>query len=173
MKEVNSDISRRNFISAGTSAATALFLYQQTCSARAIFPSGDYVDMHTHIGQTWNTTEPLRAEELLRWMDAHRIAQAIVLPLMSPESSSYIITTDFVLEQTRPYRDRLIPFCSIDPRTSYSGGLKGLVAMLKKYVDAGAKGFGEHKPGLAFDDKRSMVIYEACAELKLPLLFHI
>ena len=33
--------------------------------------------------------------------------------------------------------------------------------------------FGEHKPGLAFDDKRSMLIYEACAELKLPLLFHI
>jgi predicted TIM-barrel fold metal-dependent hydrolase len=129
--------------------------------------------MHTHLGQTWNTTEPLTAEVLLRWMDAHRIAQAVVLPLMSPESSSYILTADFVLEQTRPYRDRLIPFCSIDPRTSYSGGIKGLVAMLKKYVDAGAKGFGEHKPGVAFDDKRSMLIYEACAELQLPLLFHI
>jgi predicted TIM-barrel fold metal-dependent hydrolase len=129
--------------------------------------------MHTHLGQTWNHTEPLTAEALLRWMDAHRVAQAVVLPLMSPESSSYILTTDFVLEQRRPYRDRLIPFCSIDPRTSYSGGIKGLVAMLKKYVDAGAKGFGEHKPGVAFDDKRNMVIYEACAELELPLLFHI
>ena len=72
------------------------------------------------------------AEELLRWMDAHRIAQAIVLPLMSPESSSYLITTDFVLEQTRPFRDRLIPFCSIGPRTGYGVGLKGLVTMLKK-----------------------------------------
>ncbi len=45
--------------------------------------------------------------------------------------------------------------------------------MLKKYVDNGAKGFGEHKPGVAFDDPRSMTIYAACAELKLPLLFHI
>jgi predicted TIM-barrel fold metal-dependent hydrolase len=135
--------------------------------------TGDYVDVHTHLGQTWNTTEPLTAEELLRWMDAHRIAQAVVLPLVSPESSSYLLTTDFVLEQTRPFRDRLIPFCAIDPRTSYSGGLKGLVAMLKKYVDAGAKGFGEHKPGVAFDDPRNMQIYAACAELKLPLLFHI
>jgi predicted TIM-barrel fold metal-dependent hydrolase len=106
-------------------------------------------------------------------MDAHRIAQAVVLPLVSPESSSYLLTTDFVLEQTKPFRDRLIPFCAIDPRTSYSGGLKGLVAMLKKYVDAGAKGFGEHKPGVAFDDPRNMQIYAACAELKLPLLFHI
>lgn len=163
-------MSRRRFLSqSAVVAATAMAAPRLS----AALPPGDYVDMHTHIGQTWNTTEPLTAEELLRWMDAHRIAQAIVLPLMSPESSSYLITTDFVLEQTRPYRDRLIPFCSIDPRTSYSGGLKGLVAMLKKYVDAGAKGFGEHKPGVAFDDKRSMVIYEACAELKLPLLFHI
>src|SRR5207248_74196 len=128
--------------------------------AAAAFPPGDYVDVHTHLGQTWNTTQPLTAEELLRWMDAHRIAQAVVLPLVSPESSSYLLTTDFVLEQTRPYRDRLIPFCAIDPRTSYSGGLKGLIAILLKYIDAGARGFGEHKPGVAFDDKRSMLIYQ-------------
>jgi len=137
------------------------------------FPKGVYVDMHTHIGQTWNTTVPLTAEELLRWMDANRVAQAVVLPLSSPESSSYLITTDFVLAQTAPFRDRLIPFCSIDPRTSYSGGRKGLMEMLRKYVEAGAKGFGEHKPGVAIDDPRSMELYAACAELKLPLLFYI
>jgi predicted TIM-barrel fold metal-dependent hydrolase len=158
--------SRRTFLATTASLALA-------SRVRAAFPAGDYVDMHTHIGQTWNHTEPLTAEALLRWMDAHRASQAVVLPLMSPESSSYLITADWVLEQTRPYRDRLIPFCSIDPRTSYSGGLKGLIAILQRYKDAGAKGFGEHKPGLPFDDKRSMLIYEACAELKLPLLFHI
>jgi len=30
--------------------------------------AGQYVDVHTHLGQTWNTTQPLSAEELLRWM---------------------------------------------------------------------------------------------------------
>jgi len=169
MKDVSiALVSRRRFhcLAGATLAAAAL-------RAHAALPPGDYVDMHTHLGQTWNTTAALTAEELLRWMDAHKIAQAIVLPLVSPESSSYLLTTDFVLEQTKPFRDRLIPFCSIDPRTSYSGGLKALVAMLKKYVDAGAKGFGEHKPGVAFDDPKSMLIFAACAELKLPLLFHI
>lgn len=159
--------SRRSFL------ATATVSLALARRAPAATPPGDYVDMHTHIGQTWNTTQPLTPEELLRWMDAHRVAQAVVLPLMSPESSSFLITADWVLEQTRPFRDRLIPFCSIDPRTSYSGGLKGLIAILQKYQEAGAKGFGEHKPGIAFDDKRNMLIYEACAELKLPLLFHI
>src|SRR4029450_8524552 len=127
----------------------------------------------THLGQTWNTTEPLTAEELLRWMDAHRIAQAVVLPLVSPESSSYLLTTDYVLREPAPFRDRLIPFCCVDPRTSFTGGQKGLVAMLKKYIDAGAKGFGEHKPGVAFGAPRSMLLYVACGEMKLPLLFHI
>src|SRR5439155_5701435 len=99
---INGDrtLSRRGFHHSVLGAAAAF--YARRLSAAAAFPPGDYVDMHTHIGQTWNTTEPLTAEELLRWMDAHAIAQAVVLPLMSPESSSYIITTDFVLEHTRP-----------------------------------------------------------------------
>ncbi len=129
--------------------------------------------MHTHVGQTWNKGAPLTAEALLRWMDAHDIAQAVVLPLISPESSSYPLTPDFVLAQTAPHRDRLIPFCSIDPRTSYRGGHKGLVEMLSIYQDAGAKGFGEHKPGVAIDDPRNMAIYAACGEVGLPLLFHL
>ncbi len=166
-------LSRRAFHSTALAGIAAANLSSLMAEDKNAFPKGTYVDMHTHLGQTWNTTVPLTAEELLRWMDAHSIAQAVVLPLSSPESSSYLITTDFVLAQTAPFRDRLIPFCSIDPRTSYSGGRKGLVEMLKKYVDAGAKGFGEHKPGIAFDDPRSMEIYAACAELKLPLLFHI
>jgi len=170
-------LSRRRFhvgAVATLAAASGLDLGKQSLAdEKKAFPKGTYVDMHTHIGQTWNTTAPLTAEELLRWMDAHSVAQAVVLPLSSPESSSYLITTDFVLAQTAPFRDRLIPFCSVDPRTSYGGGRKGLVEMLKKYVDAGAKGFGEHKPGIPFDDPRNMEIYAACSELKLPLLFHI
>lgn len=134
---------------------------------------GRYFDMHTHLGQTWNSTQKLTAEQLLRWMDAHSIARAVVLPLVSPEASSYPLTTDFVLTQTRPHRERLIPFCSIDPRTSFRGGHQGLVDMLRRYVDAGAKGFGEHKPGIRFDDERNLRVFAACQEVKLPVLFHL
>jgi predicted TIM-barrel fold metal-dependent hydrolase len=45
--------------------------------------------------------------------------------------------------------------------------------MLKRWVDQGAKGFGEHKPGVKFDDPRNMALYAACGELQLPVLFHI
>jgi len=67
----------------------------------------------------------------------------------------------------------LIPFCCIDPRTSYTGGKKGLTSMLRDYVDQGAKGFGELKAGLPIDDARMMTLYEVCGELKLPVLFHM
>lgn len=169
-------VDRRQFLK---TAAASVAAWRSVPALRASaadppkFPKGRYVDMHTHLGQTWNTTTPLTAEELLRWMDAQDVAQAIVLPLVSPESSSFLLTTDFVLAQTAPYRDRLIPFCCVDPRTSYNGGLKGLVTMLKRWVDAGARGFGEHKPGVAIDDPRNMQLYAACAEVKIPLLFHL
>lgn len=165
---------RRQFCRGSLAAGLGIAFGGLSRSARGgDFPRGRYVDVHTHLGQTWNHTEPLSADGLLAWMDANNIAQAVVLPLVSPESSSYLITSDYVLEQTRPHRDRLIPFCSIDPRTSYSGGLKGLTDMLRKYADAGAKGFGEHKPGVRMDDDRNMLIYAACGELKLPVLFHL
>lgn len=167
-------ISRRDFlVGCGLLAATNALRPVQRLWGDEPASSHDYFDMHTHLGQTWNTTEVLTAEVLLRWMDAHRIAQAVVLPLVSPESSSYLLTTDFVLAETKPHRDRLIPFCSIDPRTSYNGGHQGLVAMLQRYIDAGAKGFGEHKPGVEFDDPRNMAVFAACGELGLPVLFHL
>ncbi len=167
--------SRRTWLKgiAASSLGVAAAAHPWQSALGAGFPAGNYVDVHTHLGQTWNTTEPLSAGELLRWMDANEIAQAVVLPLVSPESSSYPLTTDFVLAETKPHRDRLIPFCSVDPRTSYSHGLAGLKAMLQKYVDRGAKGFGEHKPGVKIDDARNMTIYAACGELGLPILFHL
>lgn len=164
-------LTRREFCA--VSAAACGSLAASSARAEKSYPAGRYVDMHTHLGQTWNTTKPLSAEELLRWMDASEIAQAIVLPLINPEASSYPLTTDFVLEQTKPYRERLIPFCSIDPRTSFNGGHKALVEMLKRYIDAGVKGFGEHKPGVPIDDPRNIALFKACGEVGLPVLFHL
>ncbi len=166
--------SRRDFCRTSIASALGALAAPRTFGADKAkqFPPGKFVDVHTHLGQTWNTTQALTADTLLKWMDGHEIAQAIVLPLVSPESSSYLLTSDFVLEQTKPHRERLIPFCCIDPRTSYSGGLKGLVAMLQRYAERGAKGFGEHKPGVKMDDPRNLALYAACGETKLPVLFH-
>lgn len=166
-------LSRRAFHKSMLAAGAAICASPQIRADQDSAPAGRYVDVHTHLGQTWNSTQPLSAEELLRWMDASDIAQAVVLPLVSPEASSFPLTSDFVLAQTKPYRDRLIPFCAVDPRASFSGGKQGLVAMLKKYQDAGARGFGEHKPGIPIDDPRNLQVFAACGEVELPVLFHL
>jgi uncharacterized protein len=141
--------------------------------ASAKYPPGQFVDMHTHLGQTWNNTKDLSPADLLKWMDEHEISQAIVLPLVSPESSSFPIPVRFVLEQTKPHRDRLIPFCCIDPRTTINGGKKGVEDMVKQYIDDGCKGFGEFKVGLPIDDPLSMRLYSVVGNAGLPILFHL
>ena len=170
MNQCNGKLSRRAFCAA--SAAVVL-----SAAARADAApenrSVRFIDMHTHIGQCWNHTRPLAVKGLLEWMDEHDIERAVVMPVVSPEASTYPLTTEFVLAETKPHRDRLIPFCIVDPRTSYSGKRHGLKHMLQQYVDQGVKGFGEHKPGVPIDHAGSMELYAVCGELKLPVLFHL
>jgi predicted TIM-barrel fold metal-dependent hydrolase len=174
---MNELLSRRAFLLRSGAAACAGMM--SACAGRdnaapaRPFPPGRFVDIHVHLGRTWNHSRELAAAQLLEWMDAGSIAQAAVLPLVSPEASSYPLPTEFVLAATRPHRDRLIPFAAIDPRTSYTGGAPALRGLLRDYADQGARGFGEHKPGLRIDDPRSMALYEACGELGLPVLFHL
>jgi len=137
----------------------------------------EYIDCHVHLTQPWYGDERsvVTVNHLLRWMDAHEIAKAAVLPLVSPEAFWYPVTTEFVLRATRPHRDRLVPFCAIDPRAqvTHLPAKKDVVDVLTRYKEAGARGFGEHKPMLPIDDPLCMRLYEACSEVKLPLLFHL
>lgn len=163
-------IDRRDFLRGSLALAAATLGGARASAAGAA--GGPYIDVHTHLGRTWNGDEPLTAEGLVRWMDEHNVAKAVVLPLVSPESSSYLSLTELALAGARQFPDRLVPFCCIDPRTSYRGGRKGLGDMLREYVDQGAKGLGEHKVGLPVDAPETMRLYEACDDLKLPVLFH-
>jgi len=168
-------LTRREF-----SAAAAMATFTSFAACSGLFAANDtkkraskYIDVHTHIGTTWNGNKNLTADDLLKWMDAHDIEKSVLLPLTSPESSSFLLLTEPALKAAKDHPDRLIPFCSIDPRTSVRGGLKGFIDVIKSYVDKGAKGFGEHKVGLNFDDPLMMRVYEACETVGIPLLFHM
>ena len=161
-------ITRRRFLHSCCGAAAAV----AAGPAAALERRGTYVDVHTHLSPSW--TQPgLTPKTLLEWMDKNDVEKAVVLPLVAPESWFIPVSTDYVLEKTKPHRDRLIPFCDIDPRTINLGGKKGMLNLFKRYVDAGAKGVGEHKVGVAIDDPRNMDVFEAANEVGLPLLFHL
>jgi predicted TIM-barrel fold metal-dependent hydrolase len=136
-----------------------------------LFPKGTFFDIHAHLAQNWVSRAPLSVASLLKWMDARGISQAAVLPLISPEGFDYPVTTEYVLTETRPHRDRLIPFCDIDPRTGLSS--QQTRDLLQKYKNAGARGLGEHKCGIAIDDPRNLDLFRACGDAGLPVLVHI
>ena len=179
--EGNGSLSRRRFCGQLAAAAGGLAIVDRLAGrARADAPEAQpapagckYVDVHTHLGQPWSKLGPLTPRMMLDWMDAHRTGQAVVLPLISSEAWYYPMSTHWVLDQTAPHRDRLIPFCDIDPRTPYLGGFKGILDLLKRYVDAGARGLGEHKCGVPIDDRGNLEVFRAAGELGLPVLLHM
>jgi uncharacterized protein len=171
----SASVTRRRFV-AGCAAAAL------TASASSALEPGrkprkyKYIDMHTHLGAFWWGKE-VTPEILVRWMDRNDVEKAVILPLVSPEAGTYPLTSESALAAVKKFPDRLIAFCCLDPRTNYprgyNPGIRGVTEVLKRYKDAGARGFGEHKVGLDFDHPLMMTVYEACDSLELPILFHL
>ena len=139
-----------------------------------------YIDIHTHLG-AFHFGRELTAELLLRFMDEHEIEKACVLPLISPESAPVAQPVSTAIAAYRQYPERIIPFCTVDPRAvtapgqraGHVVGVKGIIDILKRYQDAGCRGLGEHKTGLWIDAPQQMMLYEACQSVDLPILFHL
>jgi len=130
------------------------------------------IDIHTHVGRIVTDYPPLTPRTLLRRMDRLGIEKAVVLPIENPEEVHYCVPTSDVLRVCRRHPDRLIPFCVTDPRHGVRSDFD-VKEVLKRYVDQGCRGFGEYLAGLAVDDPRSLRVYEACQELRLPVLMHL
>ncbi len=174
-------LSRRQFLATTLVApAAAMQPFSPVSGAENVPRKVKYIDVHTHLGAFYPGRE-LTADALVRFMDEHDVEKAVVLPLISPEAAPIPQTTATALAAHKAHPTRIIPFCAVDPRCTttnprrygHVGGVKGLIQILKRYQDAGCQGFGEHKTGLLFDAPQQMYLYEACASVGLPILFHL
>jgi len=129
------------------------------------------IDDHVHLGRLRHEWKPLTAGALVRQLDRWGVDKAVALAVENPEELDYYVPTTEVLRACRRYPDRLIPFCSVDPRHRYPGSFNPR-PLLEDYVAAGCRGFGEHLAGLPVDDPCNQVLYAACGELGLPLMMH-
>ncbi len=172
--------TRRQFVTAGVAASTTIGVARSTRGGSRPAQKHAYIDIHTHLG-TFVYGKELTADELVRMMDQHGVERACVLPLVSPESSPYPQTSEAAIAAHKRFPDRLVPFCCVDPRCStmpplrpgHVVGTRGIIDILKRYQDAGCRGLGEHKTGLPLDHPQLMMLYEACNEVGLPILFHL
>ena len=129
------------------------------------------IDVHTHIGcyrdlvsgdPSWSR---VTLEVLVSYLDGCDGAGAVVLPVYSWNVD--LMPTEYVLEACSRYPGRLIPFCVVDVREVC------LKERVTRYVDMGARGFGEHTSKIPVDHERNLKLYRLCGRLEIPILIHV
>ena len=138
-----------------------------------------FVDAHLHTvrkkglprnAADSNYTTP---EELIVMMDHTGVDRGILLPLISPESSFQLSTTEDVLEVCESYPDRFYPFCNVDPRAGAHTPDADLSFHLNFYKHQGCLGVGELTASLEFTDPLVQNLFHHCERCEMPVLFHL
>ena len=110
--------------------------------------------------------DPAFAADVLR---SEGVARAVVLPEHCPETSGNV-RTETVLDFCAAVPDFYIPFASVNPVLDPDPA-----ALVREYVERGARGLKIY-PSYQFfhpDDERHYPIWEACEDLRIPLLVHV
>ncbi|WP_310905208.1 amidohydrolase family protein [Natrinema sp. 1APR25-10V2] len=158
----------------GTVAAEVTAAQEQESGPGDIQTETPLIDVHLHITPIDGTTrKAFSAEQAISWMDDNGVDQAILLPLESPTSWFFPVPTWWILNEASRFPDRFIPFCAVAPQAADQFGDDVIRERLRTYADMGARGIGELKAPLPFDDDRVQTVYEMGAELDLPILFHM
>ena len=142
-----------------------------------------FIDIHCHCHVNYipglvrtygvrNTRYPT-PEELMEIMDIAGIDMAVMLCMVNPETRYCYVTPDEVLATCRKYPDRLIPFCSLDPRFMNNSTKSDFMPTLQTFKEEGFKAVGEYIPNLPFDDPLNMNLFRQVAEIGFPLQFHV
>ncbi len=138
------------------------------------------IDIHTHsafarpAGVTRaNGSAYPTPERLIAMMDANGIDQAVVLCTVSPEWRYTVVIPEEILRIRDQYPDRIIPFCSLDPRFIGNRTDADFRPLLEAYKALGCKGVGEYMPNIPFDDPLNLNLFRQVEAVGLPLTFHI
>lgn len=138
------------------------------------------IDMHTHVTDLSHRQEreSVTFENLIARLDDEGIDQAVLLPIVSPEThkfpSLFIPQPDPVsqLRAAAAYPDRIIPFGNVDPRNGGNSARVDFSWVLERFVEMGARGLGEVTANLHADDPRMVNLFRHCGNWQLPVLIH-
>jgi uncharacterized protein len=135
----------------------------------------DFFDIHLHVSEARHPkishfTTP---EGLIELMNNTSTAKAVVLPIVSPECMTTLVTPEEALRVCARYPDRLIPFCNLDPRFVTNSPKADFMPLLSAYKELGCKGLGEYTVNIPLDDPLNMNLFRQLEEIGFPLTFHL
>jgi len=147
------------------------------------------IDFHTHIFPPWieeKRDEYLKrdscfsllysqpkaklatAEELVASMDENGIDLSVALNIGWESHKLCVATNDYILDSISRYPDRLIGFCSVQPKAGDAAMIE-----LARCAKAGARGIGEMRPDVQGFDLRDKTIMKPLVDavVKHNLIF--
>ncbi len=130
------------------------------------------IDIHTHVLTVWGE-KPLTAGVLLKRMEELGIERFAILPIIGPEGSYLHFGTEDVLKVYRKNPEKVIPFCSIDPRAGGNSPDTDFSFLINRYKKAGCKGMGEVTANIHIDSPLCINLFRQCGKAGLPVLFHL
>ena len=131
----------------------------------------EWIDIHAHSGRLLHDKPFVSPDRLIEIMDREGIDRACLMAVENPEEVDFFFTSEQVLEACARFPERLIPFCSVDPRHRYPESFEPR-PIIQEYAQRGCLGFGEILAGVPIDHPGLQQIYAACGEFGLPVLFH-
>ncbi len=138
------------------------------------------IDIHAHATaypqyspKVYEGTRKLCAEELIKIYDELNVEKGILLPLISPENSSEIVTSADCKFMADKYPDRFAWFCNIDPRMVTNKVDADFSFLIDHYKSLGAKGIGELTAHLYVDHPMMDNLFYYASEADLPITIHI
>ena len=112
-------------------------------------------------------------ELIENYYDKLNIEKGVLLPLVSPEVHSYMLTNSDAKLMVDKNPDRFVWFCNIDPRAHGNRPDANLSEQLMFYKNLGAKGMGELTAHMPIDDPLMENLFYHCAECDMPVTIHV
>ncbi|MFH1025014.1 MAG: amidohydrolase family protein [Planctomycetota bacterium] len=126
------------------------------------------IDCHTHLFGTWMNLKGVAPQDFVARMDRLDIAKACVFTLKGFFDAQGC--NDALAAQCRPYRGRLIPFCTVNPHH----GQAALIELRRAVEKLGMKGLKLHPWLQAFPMNHEwfLRLVEETVRLDVPMLLH-
>ena len=126
-----------------------------------------FIDTHVHF----QDCQKGALDKVAEWMKSNHVQRCINHPLKQSRAKNDEERRQ-MLENYAKYKGRIDRFCIIYPEEVNS--VEEAVNLLAREKQDGALGFGEHYGvELKFDDPKNLRLYEACAKVGLPVMFHM